>query len=69
MDLFSLLSLKKTSILYKIPQGTNIPDWLTNRRSFRIRQLLFDLSADQMLWEEYRFHVLDFNWSFNQSAV
>ena len=46
-DLFPPLTLKP-SIFYRIPLGTNIPNWLTNHRLFRINLLLFNWSADQM---------------------
>ena len=46
-DIFSLLTLK-TCILWRIPLRTNIADWLTNHRLFRILLILFDWSTNQI---------------------
>ena len=46
-DLISHLTLKHLFSL-RIPRGANIPDWLTNHKSFRILLPLFDWSANSM---------------------
>ena len=47
-DIFSLLTKKKHLFSLRIPLRTNIPNWLTNHRSFSFLLLLFDWSANQM---------------------
>ena len=47
---FLLINPKNIYFLLRFPLGTNIPDWLTNHRSFCILLLLFDWSGNQMCW-------------------
>ena len=52
--------------------GRNIPDWLTNHRSFRILLLLNGQPikcTDLGLFKEYPFHVADFNWSSSEATI
>ena len=70
---FLLSSNLENRFLIKDSLGINIPDCLTNHRTFRILLLHFNDQpikyADLGPWKEYPFALSDFNSSSNQTTI